>query len=439
MESTPSPSWWKVALVWLLARVIVFAAWAGFGLTTQNDVLYYWHRLHLMWTGVNTPADTLVEYPTPVIWLLSIPYGVARLLVGGAADYSSRPVFVGAFIGCMLLLDLLFAVALWRAGGDQRRFAVLFWVLFTFVMGPTTYMRFDLIPAVLGGLAGLALLARDRGRAGAYIGVGAAIKLWPALLWPATLGGSRRAQRTASVAFWGVGGGLAVASLLHAGWHRLLSPLTWQSGRGLQIESVAATPAMLLRGFAPEQYRVAVSRWQAFEIAGPGTSTLLSLATLATALGIAALAGAYVLWLRRPDRTVTDALLLMVLVIVVTIVTNKTFSPQYMMWLGGPLAALLAASGQPGAAQSTPSRRQVRHLAYWVLGLTLGTQLVYPILYEPLVHGGSLLIPATLVLVARNVAMVWFTAWLVRLVWRTLHRTGSSRADRRRGVRKVAR
>ena len=46
--------------------------------------------------------------------------------------------------------------------------------------------------------------------------------------------------------------GLAVTALLTGGWTRLISPLRWQSDRGLQIESLWATPLMLIRGFAPE-------------------------------------------------------------------------------------------------------------------------------------------------------------------------------------------
>ena len=74
-------------------------------------------------------------------------------------------------------------------------------------------------------------------------------------------------------------------------------------------------------------------------------------------------------------------------------------------------------------------------MTIWVLGLTLGTQLVYPILYEPLIHGGPLLPVATAILVARNAAMAWFTVTLARLVWRTLRRTTDSRAHRRREIR----
>ena len=434
-DTSPTPrarapwGWRRLALIWLVARGIVFGIWAWFGLTTQYDVLYYWHRTHLMWTG--TPlAQTLVEYPTPVVWFFSIPYWLAG---------QSRPGFVVAFIAMMLLLDVLFAVALWRAGGTRRTFAVMFWIIFTFVMGPTTYMRFDLVPAILGGLAVIALYSNRRAISGGLVGLGAALKLWPALLWPATLGGSWRSRGRSLVGALVVGGGLAVTALVAGGWTRLISPLRWQSDRGLQIESLWATPLMLIRGFAPDRYTVAVSQWQAFEITGAGARQMLTVSTVATVVGYLALVAVYALWLRRSDRTIVDAALLMVLVVTVIIATNKTFSPQYMMWLGGPLAALLVASGLAPREQQAPTWRDLRHLTYWVLGLTLATQLVYPVLYEPLIHLGGWMPVATAVLVLRNVAMACFVVWLSLLVRRTLRRGQETRASRRRALRASSR
>jgi hypothetical protein len=407
--------WRGLALIWLVARGIVFGIWAYFGLTTQGDVLYYWQRLNLMASG--TPLSrTLVEYPTPVVWFLDIPYWLSG---------QSRPAFVVVFIAGMLILDVLFAIVLWRAGGTRRTFAVLFWIVFTFVMGPTTYMRFDLVPAVLGGLAVLSLLATRSTIAGALVGLGAAFKLWPALLWPGTLG-ARRGRLRATLGFLVVGVGLAVVSLIVGGWSRLVSPLAWQSARGLQVESIWATPLMLVRGFSPSSYTVALSQWQAFEISGNGTAAALTASSVATVIGYLAIVATYVVWLRRPVRTVMEAALLMVLVVTIIIVTNKTFSPQYMMWLGGPLAGLLVAAGRAPADPSAPSWRDLRTLTFCVLGLTLVTQLVYPILYQPLVHGGALLMLATIVLVIRNVALVGFLIWLTFLVHRMLR---SGRTD----------
>ena len=406
--------WRSLTLIWLAARVVVFSVWAYFGLTTQGDVLYYWQRLNLMAQGVPL-SRTLVEYPTPVVWFLDIGYWLSG---------QSRPAFVVVFILGMLLLDMAFAVVLWRAGGTRRTFAVLFWIVFTFVMGPTTYMRFDLVPAVLGGLAVLSLLATRDSVAGALVGLGAAFKLWPALLWPGTAG-ERRGRVRSTIGFLVVGVGLAVASLIAGGWQRLVSPLQWQSARGLQIESVWATPLMLLRAFSPSSYTVALSQWQAFEINGSGTSAALTASTVATAIGYLAIAATYVWWLRRPQRTVTEAALIMVLVVTIVIVTNKTFSPQYMMWLGGPLAGLLVAAGRQRDTLAAPSWRDLRVVTLGVLALTLVTQLVYPILYQPLVHGGPLLVLATLVLVVRNIALVVFLVWLALVVRRTLRSAGA--------------
>ena len=410
----PRTSWRRLAVVWVVARVIVFGTWAGFGLTTQGDVLYYWARLHLMATG--TPLSrTLVEYPTPVVWFLDVWYWLSG---------QSRPAYVVVFVVSMLVLDMLFAVALWRAGGTRHGFAVLFWVVFTFVMGPTTYMRFDLVPAVLGGLAVLSLLARREGLTGSLVGLGAAFKLWPALLWPGTLG-ERRGRGRSALGFLVVGGGLALVSVVAGGWSRLVSPLVWQQARGLQIESVWATPLMLARAIAPGRYEVALSRWQAYEVTGDGTSTALAASSVATLLGYLVIIATYVLWLRRPDRTVVEAALVMVLVVTVTIVTNKTFSPQYMMWVGGPVAGLLVAAGRTRSVGTVPSWHHLRALALSVLALTLVTQLVYPVLYQPLVHGGPLLLLATVVLVVRNLALVAFLVWLGVLVWRMLVAPGS--------------
>ena len=413
--------WPWLALIWVVARGIVFGIWAYFGLTTQGDVLYYWKRLNLMFAGVPL-SQTLVEYPTPVVWFLDVPYWLS----GG-----SRPAFVVVFIVGMLVLDVLFAIVLWRAGGTRRTFAVLFWIVFTFVMGPITYMRFDLVPAVLGGLAILSLLATRDTVAGALVGLGAAFKLWPALLWPGTIG-SRRGRLRATLGFLVVGVGLAVVSLVVGGWQRLISPLTWQNARGLQVESVWATPLMAVRGFSPSSYTVALSQWQAFEITGNGTSVAVTASSVAMVVGYLGIVVTYVLWLRRPQRTVVEAALIMVLVITIIIVTNKTFSPQYMMWLGGPLAALLVAAGRASSEPTTPSWRDLRRLTFWVLGLTLVTQLVYPILYSPLVHGGPLLLLATVVLVVRNVALVVFLIWLALLVGRML------RGGRARDAERVA-
>ena len=54
------------------------------------------------------------------------------------------------------------------------------------LIGPLSYLRFDILPAVLAGAA-LLYARRVPWVTGALTGLGAAIKLWPALLWLAFL------------------------------------------------------------------------------------------------------------------------------------------------------------------------------------------------------------------------------------------------------------
>ena len=59
--------------------------------------------------------------------------------------------------------------------------AVTFWLWFVPLIGPTAYFRFDLVPAVLAGGAVLALMRRPA-LCGVLTAIGAALKLWPAII-----------------------------------------------------------------------------------------------------------------------------------------------------------------------------------------------------------------------------------------------------------------
>ena len=240
----------------------------------------------------------------------------------------------------MLALDGVFTYAVWRSGGRRHDAGVDFWLLFVFLVGPLSYVRFDMIPAVLAG--GALLAARTRPWvAGALTGLGAAIKLWPALLIPVLLADKERRKPTA-IGFVVVGFGLALISLITGGLTRLFSPLTWQSGRGLQIESIWATPLMLLRMVRPEQWVVEISRYQAYEIFGAGVGLWQTVSNVATVLGLVTIVVLWVRAYRMPGGVTPVAVALVVLATVtVVIITNKTLSPQYLLWIGGPIAALL--------------------------------------------------------------------------------------------------
>jgi len=234
---------------------------------------------------------------------------------------------------------------------------------------------------------------------------------------------------------------LALASLLYAGWDRLISPLTWQSDRGLQIESIYATPVMIARLFSRDTWTVYVSKYNAFEIAGPGTIFLTQVASVATILGGITMVVLYIGWLTRKERTPIEAGTLMIIATLIMIITNKTFSPQYMIWLGAPVAALLTISARhpellpdqghlfswiPRPKHLTQDEHLVgpltlaRHIAIWTLALTLLTQAIYPVLYSYLTTIRWLTPLALLVLALRNVGLAYFSIRLVILALRSI-------------------
>jgi hypothetical protein len=382
-----------------------------------NDVSYYTAYLFQLEQG---DTSAMREYPMPAVWILQAIY----TLGGGWEEWTPW------YSATMLLLDVAVAVTLYRRTNIT---ATLFWILFTGAQGAIMWFRFDLIPAALVAWACVLLLRRPA-VSGALLGLGAAIKLWPALLIGPLLAPDplhRGPARRRLLGFGVTGLGLALTSLAAVGWERTVSPVTWQSGRGLQIESVPATPLMWLRTFTDNpSWPISLSEYNALEIeaGSPGVGLMLAIASALTAATVALTAWLTVRLirnLRRDDPLLQPAILFSVLAVVLaTIASNKTLSPQYILWLGGPMAALLL-TGMP--------ERLRRHLRVHAVALVLVgalTQLSYPwgaygVMAIPLGSG-----PETAVLVLRNLALVVLTGhavWLALVSSRRASPTESSR------------
>jgi len=397
-----------VLLAWLITRTLMLVVLALAESIIVGDVSYYHRKI----AGIFNVGlgSTLNEYPTPVVWILSLPHLIAA---GSDAGY------LIIFVSLMMALDAAFTWVLWGLAGRRRDAAVSFWLIFVFLIGPLCYLRFDMLPAVLAG--GALLAARRRPWiTGALTGLGAAIKLWPALLFPAFLA-HRPDRKAVTLGFVAVGFGLALLSLIFGGWSRLISPLTWQSDRGLQIESIWATPLMLGRVLRPTEWTVDMSTFNAFEVFGPGVSQLLTLSNLATLAGLGMIIALYVRALRNPQPSAVAVGMVVLATVAIMTVTNKTLSPQYLLWLGGPMAALLIL--QSGAADR--ERLLLRRLVIALFVLAGLTHLVYPLLYNGLLgrHGPFMIILSTLVTAVRNLGLVVLTIEIWRLSWRFLNPT----------------
>ena len=408
-----------IVIIWLATRLLILVMLAAFERFVTGDAFYYHRKINALFSaGLDR---TLYEYPTPVVWILWLPYG---------ASFGSRVGYLVAFIVAMLALDALFCYTLWRSTGRRHDSAIDFWLIFAPLIGPLSYLRFDMLPAVL---AGGALLATRRKPwvTGALTGLGASIKLWPALLIGAFMS-YKADRRPAGLAFIFVGFGLAVISLIFGGWSRLISPLRWQSDRGLQIESIWATPLMVARAVMPDQWIVSMSPYQAYEVFGPGSDTWVTISNVATLLGLAMIILLTVRAFRHDGSTPVAIGFVVLATVAIMIITNKTLSPQYLLWLGGPMATLLVFR-----RQATPEEGQaIKRVALQLLLLALLTQLVYPVLYPGYIgrHGHAMIILSTVVTTIRNVALVLFTIEVCRMAWRMLgavvmERTAVTRRD----------
>lgn len=407
-QQAPGAAGWLAALgVWVLTRALMAVLWVRRETFIDHDVRYYYWQL-----TNRPPAEILVEYPTPIPVLLD----VLRFIVGAAGGEAG---FLLAFVMVMFLIDAATTIWLWI---DVNRTSAVYWAAFTFAVGSLIWFRIDLLPAV-AALAGLIWFTRHPIASGVAVALGAATKLWPAMLIGPMLASDRNGQRRA-LGFGVAGVALGLASLFWFGWQRSISPLTWQSDRGLQIESIAATWPMLRHAFErPDQYYTELSQYNAWEIYGPGVEgwqqltdwLLVGTVLLAIVLSwLIAFNGVGLPGRRlRPDdspgaidRRTHAVVLAQLALICAFIVANKTFSPQYMIWLAAPLAALVA------LRLPTVLQRQ----AWWLAGLGLAcavlTHLVFPLNYEGLIgqHGE----PAdTLLLAGRNLLMVAFTVYAI--------------------------
>jgi len=396
---------YSIAMRWLLSRALTLAILVfGHESDVTGDVKYYARSLHQLFEGGGL-RNTLQEYPLPVFVVI-----LPQFLLG----FLNEVAFSILFALSMLIVDAVFTGFLWRGDRRRRGDATNLWLWFVPAIGPLAYFRFDLVPAMLAGGAILAAIRRPA-MAGALTACGAALKLWPVVMLPAFL--IRQGDRRRVLAgFFGAGvliGGIALAA---GGLSRTLSPLRWQSARGLQIESIAATPLMLARMVHPVgTWDVHVSQYKAFEIFGPGVHLASQLTTVLTVLGGLLL---MTLWWRAHSAPAPSAETLgwifLATALIVT-VTNKTLSPQYLLWLGGPAAAL---------AVRAPANPAVRTFARVLLVTAVATQLVFPLGYNALLKTHSLMPLVALDLAARNLLLLWLTWYAVRQVWIQTRRPG---------------
>lgn len=370
--------------------------------------MYYFRNSLGKPTHPSHGALPLSEYPDAGLWPV-------RAIIQVCGDHAH--VFLTLFSGFLIACSTVFFFYLL----NRSHRAALFWTAFTAAAGPIVYSRLDLIPGLLVAATAAALFTHPK-VASALLGFAAMSKLWPAALAAGLVDRWNRSATWARLATFG--GTLVVVGAITAltsGWDRLVSPLTYQDVRGLQIESILATPLIVAAAFFPGHWHIDKAPSKSFEIFGPGVDQLVTASSVLMACTM--LFGlAWALWHFLGDAwSPRSTALFFLTMVLLLIVSNKVFSPQYVVWFGPVLAVLLAK--QPGDMPSAPKRAETQVEAdtlrklTWLSVLAAGlTTVVFPFTYNLLFEGPHWF--AALVLTARNILMVYITYLALKL---TIH------------------
>lgn len=383
------------------------AVWTAFGLVhlwlavlgvvvvpaeAFHDVdLYRWWMYLALEQGHWPVLDDAWVYPVGALVPMLLPaLGTTLSTVGYAVAW------------CLLVtaLDAVAVVVLLRRTAVTT--GVWWWLAFLALLGPVAIGRLD---AVVSPLMVVAMVLAVRSPpatalATVLLTVGAWIKVAPGALVLALFAAARRPLRDVVVPAAAVCAVVVGAVAAGGGLGRVAGFLTTQHGRGLQVESVTATP-WVLAALGRDDVRIVLNEaLTTYEVSGPGTTAAAAALDVVLAVAVATVAG--VLLLARRRGTAETALVPAALVLLTAlVVTNKVGSPQFLTWLAAPLAVLLTTRG----TRDDRGRRPRWLVAAAALTLvTAGlSQVVFPWAYLELLLGAPA--PAG-VLAVRNALLV---------------------------------
>jgi hypothetical protein len=371
----------QLSLGWVGTRAWVLLS--GFGVISYPASDYLFSDVHLYdwWAGniadghfpINDPAW---QYPALAAVVFLSGYLIAGNMVG--------------FVFLAALADLtIFSLLTYRGKQQSNWNPTFIWMIAPLAIGPIFLGRFDVF-VTLAAVVALLYVGKSRSF-GIAVAVGALLKVWPILLLLATPKGS-----ATKVLAWFTATIATGSLLLSFWWDGSFSFLGSQRSRGLQIESVGALPYQLWNA-GPSKVTSGY-QFGAIEFIASGTHVISLVITL---LGVALL-GILFYWQifgKLHDANPADIALLAVLI---SMVTSRVLSPQYMIWVFGLLAM----------CAFTPQQNFRKIIQLILISASLG-QMLYPWQYGQLQQGGVIAVAAQTV---RLATLIWATV----LIWRNL-------------------
>jgi uncharacterized membrane protein len=322
----------------LLAGAGVFvAAWSfvsffpPYGDWLMGDVRFYVNWANMMANHLVPYRDFNLEYPPGALPSFLAPIYL-RKLVGYSGTYVFWFRVELLVIGLLTLVAMAYALA--QLGASRRRAyaALCFAGIGPVLLGPIALARFDYWPTLLTVAAVAALAARRPMLACGFAAVGAAIKVFPAVLIPLALielwrlHGARAVAK--GLALVVVVAGAIVLPFAVAAPHGLSWALHRQLQRPLQVESLGAAVFAAAHEIAGVHLHV-VKAAGSDNLVGSWTHLASTLSGVLTFLAILAV---YVLYARSAG-TREELVAACAATVTAYIAFSKVFSPQYLVWL----------------------------------------------------------------------------------------------------------
>lgn len=313
------------------------------------------------------------------------------------------PIWLSALInpmefqtGWMTLITLVDLLALFLIS-RIRIDAAWYWLCFLVLLGPVSISRIDSFSVAISLFGVYELVRRKLNTSTAWFTIGASMKIWPiAFLLPA-ISASKHRKRIL-IAILSSAAVLLVIGLLLGGNQSLFSFLSYQSERGIQIESPIASWWIWSGELGLANAGIYYDKLMlTFQVAGDGIPLVSSL--MGNAMLIALAITAWLAWRAAKAGARFQAILPVAALTAVLdlIVFNKVGSPQFATWLAVPIVL--------GMLYRVENWRLP---TFAVIGLGFMTYLIYPVIYDYILNAESW---ALGVLLLRNLGYIALLVW----------------------------